>query len=481
MEQKMIKIETTNINKARSIISRIFAVFLVISLLFCSSITCFASEYEANGVMADLMRDGNFSAEDYVENANDYSLQVIQVAESNKGELYIYTFQPAHNSIDLIASSVNIYYGFSPDGSGITPTNYSLSLVSTEGCFDKYLVNGYTVRGDEHRYYNITSIFRRVNSVIDTDVAGGTTTEKSYAVGQQWHAYWLNDRIYYEMNTFETVEITTNYTGYLQMNTDIVSNIFQSSSTGKFVQMWFIAFNLEDYIAEHIYNADLSFTSQRYKDNYRNFTFTSRTWVDENPVPETVYLSDVDSVSVESNQIIPFLKEAYTYKRIMKAQDFIKTFEEQGGEFTEEAKTHLNASQWVFAFKETPMTNSDRTEGVTIYSTETGTVIADATILRIKFMDINHKIYDLSVVNDKTTADSIADGFGDGLLQLEDSMQKLLEIVGIVLGVLLLAVLAYFVPPLMQIFSVLFKFLLDIVLWLISIPIKLIGSIFSKK
>ena len=464
----------------RTKVTKIFAVFLAISLLLCSSITCYASEYEANGVMADLTRDPMFSTADYEENATDYSIRVIQVAESNKGELYVYTFQPAHNSIDLLASSINIYYGFSPDGSGITPTNYTLSLVSTEGCFDKYLVNGFEVRGDEHRYYNIASIYRRVNEVIDTDVAGGTTTEKSYSVGQQWHAYWLNDRIYYEMNTFETLEVTTTYTGFLRMNSSISTDIFDNSTSGGFKDMWFIAFNLEDYIAEHIYNADLSFTSQQYNDHYVNSNFTERTWLDEEPIPDTVYLSDIDSVSVEDNRKIPFLKESYTYKRIMKAEDFISTFEDQGMEFSEEAKTHLTNSQWVFAFKETIASSSTRVEGVTIYSTDYGVEIANATILRIKFLNIDQKIYDLSVVNDKTTADAIADGFGAGLLELEDKMQEIMEIIAIVLGVVLVCVLANFVPPLMNIITVIFKVAIDVVLWVVSLPFKLLNSLFRK-
>ena len=283
------------------------------------------------------------------------------------------------------------------------------------------------------------------------------------------------------MNTFDTLEVTTNYTGYLQMNTDILTNIFQSSTTGQFVHMWFIAFNLEDYIAEHIYNADLSFTSQRYQDTSINFGNPSRTWKDESPVSETVYLTDVDSVSVESNRNIPFLKEAYAYKRIMKAEDFIKTFEDQGGKFSEEAKTNLLASQWVFAFKETSVSSTTSTSTTTVYTYKSGTEIANASILRIKFMDINHNTYDLGVVNDKTTAADLVDGYADGILGLTNSMKEIAAIISSLLGLVGLLILANFCPPLFNVLIIFFKAIFNGFIWLLSfvfqiltIPLKLI-------
>ena len=471
----------SNIKKAT------LATLLIIISLFSTiftPITAFAQEnsYEKTP-LTELSKADNFNVEDFKEDPSDYSIKVIQIAESNEGKLNIFTFQPARNTVDLKASSINISYGFSSNGENLTPKNYSLKLISTEGCFDKYEVVDYSVTNDEYRYYNIVSIYRRLSDKVPTDenVSGGTTTEKAYTVGQQWLAYTVNGVTKYEMNTFDTLEVTTNYTGYLRMNTDIVTNIFQSSTTGKFVHMWFIAFNLEDYIAEHIYNADLSFTTQQYNDKYTNSNYTGRTWIDEEPIPETVYLSDVDSVSVESNLNIPFLKEAYTYKRIMKAEDFIKTFEDQGGEFSEEAKTHLLASQWVFAFKETVYSSSTSVQGVTIYQTDYGVQIADASILRVKFMDINHNTYDLGVVNDKTTADDIVDGYADGILGLTNSMKEIAAIISSLLGLVGLLILANFCPPLFNVLIIFFKAIFNGFIWLLSfvfeiltIPLKLI-------
>ena len=457
---------------------------LIIILIFSTIITpIIASAAEGSfekTPLTELSKDESFKVEDYVENPEDYSIQVIQVAESSEGKLNIFTFQPARNTVDLKASSINISYGFSSNGEGLSPKNYNLKLICTDGCFDKYEVEGFFVPAQEHRYYNIVSIYRRLSSYVptDTNVSGGTTTEKAYEVGQQWHSYTLNDRVYYEMNTFETVEITTNYTGFLQMNTDIVNNYFGSSATGQFQHMWFIAFNVEDYIVEHIYNADLSFTYQSYKDEYKNFEFISRTWKDENPIPETIFLSDIDKESVESNRLIPFLKETYSFKRIMKAEDFIKNFEAQGGSFSEESKAKLNASQWVFAFKETPFTNTDSVQGTAIYTYHNGTEIANATVLRIKFMDINKKIYDVGVVNDKVTPDDIADGFTSGILELKDGMKEIMAFLFFVLLVALISPVLNIVTP---IFKIIFKAMgvcFGVVFDILIFPLRLI---FNRK
>ena len=466
----------TNTKYKQKIYAIILIIISVLTMVF-TPLTAFAEESSNKKTpLTELTKDENFNVEDYVENPTDYSLHVIQVAESTEGKLNIFTFQPARNTVDLKASSINISYGFSSNGENLSPKNYSLKLISTEGCFDKYEVEGFSVLGDEHRYYNIVSIYRRLSANVptDTNVSGGTTTEKAYHVGQQWHAYTLNEKIRYEMNTFETVEITTNYTGFLQMNTDIVNNYFGSSATGQFQQMWFIAFDVEDYIVEHIYNADMSYTYQRYQDNYKNFELQSRTWKDENPVPDTVYLSDADKESIESNTKIPFLKEVYSFKRIMKSADFIKNFEEQGGEFSEEAKAKLNDSQWVFAFKETSFSNTDRVEGTAIYTYQSGTVIADATVLRIKFMDINHKIYDLGAVNDKTTADDIADGYADGILTLQDEMRKIVEIIMAVVGLIVLLLIVSLATPVFNVLGVVFKGIVNVVSWLLSFVIAIV-------
>lgn len=43
-------------------------------------------------VLEDLQRDGSFSKDNYPEKENDYSLQIIQLAESSNKELFVYVY-----------------------------------------------------------------------------------------------------------------------------------------------------------------------------------------------------------------------------------------------------------------------------------------------------------------------------------------------------------------------------------------------------
>ena len=59
-------------------------------------------------VLTDLQKDTAFNIEDYPVNSKDYSLNVIQIAESIDKELYIYVYQPSGVFGSLVASSINI-------------------------------------------------------------------------------------------------------------------------------------------------------------------------------------------------------------------------------------------------------------------------------------------------------------------------------------------------------------------------------------
>ena len=56
----------------------------------------------------DLQKDKNFNVWDYPAVPNDYKLEVIQIAESKAGELFIYVYQPSGAVADLRATCVNM-------------------------------------------------------------------------------------------------------------------------------------------------------------------------------------------------------------------------------------------------------------------------------------------------------------------------------------------------------------------------------------
>ena len=162
--------------------------------IFSSALTVSAAseEKQYSNVLDDLQKDPTFDAATFPANPEDVSVQLIQIAESEDKQLFLYVYQPADSKIELQCKAVSISVGFSSNGQGLSPQLYDLILVSTEGVFDKYLVNGFSLPDEAERYYNIVQILREFNAAVDPEsdkTEYKDTVCKSYAVGQQWCAY----------------------------------------------------------------------------------------------------------------------------------------------------------------------------------------------------------------------------------------------------------------------------------------------------
>ena len=125
----------------------------------------YADNAAYTGVLEDLSKDENFTTTLYPTKSNDYSLQVIQIAESTGKELFVYVYQPSGQAKNLCASSINISLKPRNDISNIR--NYKLTLLNSSGVFYKYRVEGFTVSTADTRYYTITTIYRPFDKKID--------------------------------------------------------------------------------------------------------------------------------------------------------------------------------------------------------------------------------------------------------------------------------------------------------------------------
>ena len=459
------------------------AILLVIISLFSTiftPVTAFAQEnsYEKTP-LTELSKADNFNVEDFEEDPTDYSLKVIQVAESAEGKLNIFTFQPARNTVELWASSINISYGFSSNGENLTPKNYSLKLISTEGCFDKYEVEGFDVPSEEYKYYNIVSIYRRLSEDVptDEDITGGTTTEKAYEVGQQWSVHTINGVTSYKMNTFMTKTITQNLNGTLYYSSGLHLGNIASAYTGG-LHSWFVAFDVEDTIVKHIYNATLTFqhrtvhdvrVSGESKDGYPEYG----DWV----IEENYSITDADEVTYSQ---VTWFGDDFQWNRIMSSTEYVTNAESQGVTFSEEARAEILASQWVFAYYETEYRHSETT-GFWVQHDYRYSEVENLSILTLKYMDFSGNVYDVGIVSDKTTADDVIDGYAEGMLGLQEKMKEIAAIISSLLGLVGLLILANFCPPLFNVLIIIFKAIFNGFIWVLSfvfeiltIPLKLI-------
>ena len=142
----------------------LLCILLILScLLTCvnTTLTAFASSISVDNsfsnVLEDLESDENFVVEEYPVNMTDYSLQIINVAESIDKELFIYVYQPCSPNNRLKATSINM--SLQDAGLGDVDYNlYTLTLLNSNGVFVKYKVDNFVVSADTIRFYNIASI-----------------------------------------------------------------------------------------------------------------------------------------------------------------------------------------------------------------------------------------------------------------------------------------------------------------------------------
>lgn len=430
------------------------------------------AQTEENTVLDDLMTDKNFDKNDYpsmsyqetVEKDQEL-LQLIQLAESDDGFLVLYFYVPTSATLAITATTVNISYGYSERGEGLSPKLYDLQLLSAEGVFAKYLVKGFSVKNDVERYYNVVSVNRKFIDSIDSPIAGSSSSEPGIAIGQQWRCYNLNGHKVYECGKFDVLEIKVKHTGNFEFSSGFkFGNLFSVYEKGK---SWFICFDLVDYIANRICDADLSYKIRTFN------TTMSITGTDvsrgEFGDDICVTLRDTDTASYDGGGLA---SKTYTWNRIMTSEAFLTNAKEQKIAVSSECETKLNESQWVFAFTETEMTSwtVDGQFGSTTYIYDYE--IADVTILRVHFVS-GLDSYDLGVVSSKVTIDNVSDGYG-GMKEPADILNDLKEFFGKALGVLGIILFVVILTPIL---ILIFRFVSTVLAWIISA----IGSLFKRK
>lgn len=209
----------------------------------------------------DLYKDVNFEPEKYPIVTDDYSLNVIQIAESKESELLIYVYQPAGDK-GITAKSINI--AKQPNGAdNLSFKNYRLNYLNSAGVFFKYLVTGFELETTTTRNYNISNILRSYNSEIDGKPSEGqTVTEVPNKVGQLWTVTTTaNGEVKYVMDTTEVIEITQKVVGYCLYDDGL--NVGWGAMQGA-TKAYFVAFDTDKPI-DKLISAELSFWAQKSK------------------------------------------------------------------------------------------------------------------------------------------------------------------------------------------------------------------------
>ena len=445
---------------------RRFAVLLLLAVLLfvvlwggqTTALSAYAESTSYSDVLDDLRKDENFSPSTYPTVANDYSLQVIQVAESTGKELFVYVYQPSGQAKDLRASSINI--SLKPRVEIADVRNYKLTLLNSSGVFYKYRVDGLTVSSDTTRYYTITTIYRPFDETIDKQADhGNTVTEVDYKVAKEYCFSTINGEPYSRVLDVETIEITDKFVGFVRYSDGFKLYVGACDSH-------FVAFNTDRDI-DRLLEADVYYTSQSYSWSFVPFAGENETFGEKQD--NYAYLEYTQKVEHSGGGLFA---PTYTWDRIETVEQFIsenETFQNVysgaiidvnvANTITEEGKAALKGKQWVLRFAETSYSLNGGASGAT---TSFSTLVGDVTILRLKF-ETDGIVYNLGTIDNKQTGSDKPINEEHYEVDLSDTGKWILAIIALIL---LFVVLGPILP-----------YIIKAVVWVVMLPFKAIAAI----
>lgn len=427
----------------------------VVLLMALSPTMASAETKTYSGVLSDLKRDATFKESNYPENPTDYSLSIIQIAESEDSELFLYVYQPSRKTKELTACSINISTTIND---AISFTNYKLELLNSSGVFCKYKVKDFTVRTDPVRYYVITSIYRPFDESIDQGTGNNNTiTEVNYAVNKQYCFGSINGNPYCSVVDIETIVVTDKFVGFVRYPDGFKLYIGACDAH-------FVAFNT-DRPMDKLLEADVYYTQQKYEMSSAMIVGKQETFGTKED--KYAYLKYTDKVEHNGGG---WFAGTYRWDRIQTVSDFIRQENRENiyhgaildvktsSKLTDAALRELQGKQWVLRFAETSY-EFNSMNGVTW---QFSSIVGDVTILRLKF-ETDGITYNLGVIDNKQTGSTEPVNEVEYEVSVSSRAKKLLMLL---LLILLLIILAPILP-----------YILKVVFWIITLPFKILGGI----
>ncbi len=420
-----------------------------------------------SNVLDDLKKDSSFNPADYPDKPDDYSLSVIQVAEGENGELFVYVYQPSNATKDLRASKINMSLQDPTvnNASGeVANSLYNLTWLNSNGVFDKYLVNDFIVSDEAYRYYTIATIYRVFDGSIDTSNVGEgeLTNYIGCSVGKSYCCYYYNSVLITECVEFEVVDIDIQHVGFFEYDEGF--KLYSDRCRSHYV-----AFSIENFAVDKIYDADITYTYQTVSIEMK---LTIETVTKGELTTVTEYLSDKDT---GSNKADGWFSRKYEWNRISDITSFIEEVEgDLNEEIDNDLKTLLLQSDFVFRFLETDWSAFSNTNDQYF---EDYTDVTDVAILRLHFLS-DGKTYNLGVVSDIVTGKDNADGYVSTLDNIQNNLEEGIEWLKMtVMIVALIAIILIFFKPVKAFCKLIWsgiKFLFNLMVGFLTLPFKII-------
>ena len=474
----------------------LLGILLILSCLltcFTSIINVYADSVSVVGgytnVLEDLKLDSSFNEDDYPLIEDNYSLEVINLAESSDKEVFVYVYQPSANYKNFIASS--IFVSTSP--AGLDYKNYYLSLINKQGVFYKYRINNLFVSDSTTRHYEVTSIYRPFDENIDEkldDDNENIINEVNFKVAKHWTFTTNENGVGIVCQDIETIRITDKYVGFVRYEQGY-SGILWGTHVEPGYDSHFVAFNTDKQI-DKLMEADVYFTKQsfmsaKYKlesDDKTDYTFGDI-------VEDYAYLSYKDKVLVEipggrtGNRFVwdrittpTEFEQNVSYERIFNCGIFNVTTESK---LTQEGMQDIKDKKWILRFAETEYKEyrtsaSNNVDALFQKDIVEKTIVGSVSILRLKF-ETDGIVYNLGVIDNKQQGDGNPDNYTKRTFAWNEEFKILLAILGLIL---LCIVFAPVLPVILNVVIAVLKIVIKILLWIVLLPFRCIGWIIKK-
>lgn len=392
--------EKRRVNYKYIIVACLAIMLFSIALSIGAPMDVYADTISESYVLLDLTKDKNFNPLNYSLDLDDNSLDVIHIAESTENELLVYVYQPSGKHRDYRATSINI----STELNSLSFKNYKLKYLNSSGVFFKYVVEDFVVSSASVRYYTISSIYRDwVRGVDDSASYDNDVMEVAYPVAKEFRYDGSDGE--YSVELCDVVTVTDKFVGFVRYFDGY--KLFGSTSCDSH----FVAFNTDKQI-DKLLEADVYYVTQSWREDWQPFfpTLTHAYTFKDDKEPHYVYLSDSDHVDHKGDgwgrvsthewnrieTVEEFVEENETFSNVYSGAVFNVS---NGTYLTDEGKSALQNKKWVLRFAETPFYESTLSQ---TNHQESGTLVGEVTILRLKF-ETDGVTYNLGVVDNKQT------------------------------------------------------------------------------
>lgn len=466
---------------------RVISLVMVMATIFLSvfAITANAEgepEKVYSDVMYDLQQDSNFDVSDYKKDNNNPDLNIITVAESEHGDIYVYVYIPAYDEYGIRASTISMASYANDNSEELITDNYELEYINSNSVFFKYRVKGLTQRIRPKRIYEIYSILRPFHDHFD-DVSEGdnAVAETACKIGKKYEFTTVGGDVDYIEKDIETIEVTSQYIAFLRYKTYAGYQL----SNDEYLDRHFIAFST-NYDIDRLMSVEIKFkvyerTTEYYTiDAFIDFFKYGRI-LDSTQYPYNE--KGVDEHRIIENEEYEIKNNIFNpsggtkWSRIEKADEFIQStspgieniFDTNILVLDENAKNIISQQDWVINFYETKSWKISDEMGYSAVSKR----VSEVLLLRLEFESAG-RYYNLGVVADKQTGSDKPAGYAG----YEQWFEKIIQLLMILFLLIVVCMILPALWPALLAFMLLMLKCLKIVF---KVPIRFFKRITTTK